>query len=75
MTEPHVISYEALLARVQTIFERAGVRPESAQAVARVIVAGERDNCKSHGIYRVEGCLLGNGGGKTAAPPLIILAL
>lgn len=57
MAEPHVISYEALLARVQTIFERAGVRPESAQAVARVIVAGERDNCKSHGIYRVEGCL------------------
>lgn len=57
MAEQNVISYEALLARVETIFERAGVRPESARAVARVIVAGERDNCKSHGIYRIEGCL------------------
>ena len=57
MTQTHMISYEALLARVERIFERAGVRPESAQAVARVIVAGERDNCKSHGIYRIEGCL------------------
>ncbi|MGD9917775.1 MAG: Ldh family oxidoreductase [Paenirhodobacter sp.] len=57
MAEPHLISYEALLARVEKIFERAGVRPASAQAVARVIVAAERDNCKSHGIYRIEGCL------------------
>ncbi len=43
--------------RIETIFERTGVRPESAKAVAGVIAAGERDNCKSHGIYRVEGCL------------------
>lgn len=57
MAEPNITSYEALLKRVETIFQRAGVRPESAKAVARVIAAGERDNCKSHGIYRIEGCL------------------
>ena len=57
MAEQTTVSFDALLARVEAIFVRAGVRPESARDVARVIVAGERDNCKSHGIYRIEGCL------------------
>lgn len=57
MAEQTVISVDDLLARVTSIFETCGVRPESAAAVARVIVAGERDHCKSHGIYRIEGCL------------------
>lgn len=57
MTGPNVISYEALLARVIRIFEKAGVSAANAAAIARVIVAGERDNCKSHGLYRIEGCL------------------
>ncbi|MEZ5797754.1 MAG: Ldh family oxidoreductase [Paracoccaceae bacterium] len=57
MSAANTISYEALLQRVETIFARAGLRPESAAEVARVIAAGERDNCKSHGIYRIEGCL------------------
>ena len=57
MAAPQMIPVAELLDRVQKIFERCGVRPESAAAVAGVIVAGERDNCKSHGIYRVEGCL------------------
>ncbi len=43
------------------------VRPESARAVARVIVAGERDNCKSHAIYRIEGCLRLLAAGKVEA--------
>ncbi|MEH7827679.1 Ldh family oxidoreductase [Gemmobacter denitrificans] len=57
MAEPHRISHDDLLTRIETIFTRAGVRADSAKAVARVIAAGERDNCKSHGIYRIEGCL------------------
>ncbi|MBW0157594.1 Ldh family oxidoreductase [Sedimentimonas flavescens] len=57
MAEQNTVTFDALLARVEAIFVRAGVRPESARDVARVIVAGERDNCKSHGIYRIEGCL------------------
>ena len=43
------------------------VRPESARAAARVIVAGERDNSKSHGIYRIEGCLRLLAAGKVEA--------
>ncbi|OSP54850.1 Ldh family oxidoreductase [Pseudoruegeria sp. SK021] len=57
MAPSQTISVDTLMARVQRIFEKAGVRPQSAAAVAHVIVAGERDNCKSHGIYRIEGCL------------------
>jgi LDH2 family malate/lactate/ureidoglycolate dehydrogenase len=57
MTDPATVSVDALLARVTGIFERCGVRPDAAASVARVIVAGERDACKSHGIYRIEGCL------------------
>lgn len=57
MAEQRYISIDALLERVRKIFENCGMRPENAEAVARVIVAGERDNCKSHGIYRIEGCL------------------
>lgn len=51
------MTIDELEARVRRIFSNCGVRSETAAAVARVIAAGERDNCKSHGIYRVEGCL------------------
>ncbi|QPM92506.1 Ldh family oxidoreductase [Pseudooceanicola algae] len=51
------ISVQTLQERVRAILEAGGVRRESAEAVAGVIVAGERDNCKSHGVYRIEGCL------------------
>lgn len=57
MTHPAPVPVDVLLARVTDIFVRCGVRPDSAVSVARVIVAGERDACKSHGIYRIEGCL------------------
>lgn len=51
------ISIRDLEDRVTGIFTTAGIRAQTARAMARVIVAGERDNCKSHGIYRIEGCL------------------
>lgn len=50
-------SIEALQSRVQAIFSRAGMNDTQADALARVITAGERDACKSHGIYRIEGVL------------------
>lgn len=43
--------------RVTAIFLRAGLNEVQAPALARVIVAGERDACTSHGIYRIEGVL------------------
>lgn len=74
MDQPDPVSVEALLARVERIFVKAGLRAENARDVARVIVAGERDNCKSHGIYRIEGCLRVLAAGKVspdAVPQLV----
>ncbi|MFP3442265.1 Ldh family oxidoreductase, partial [Pantoea sp. SIMBA_133] len=42
---------------VETILLKGGLSPLHANALTRVIVAGERDACKSHGVYRIEGCL------------------
>lgn len=53
----HSIPTEALLQRVEAIFRRAGMNEVQAGALARVITAGERDGCKSHGIYRIDGTL------------------
>lgn len=36
---------------------KAGLSPEQAEPVARVITAGERDECFSHGLYRLPGCV------------------
>lgn len=43
--------------QVVRIFQGAGFSPVQAAALAQVIVAGERDGCTSHGIYRIDGCL------------------
>jgi delta1-piperideine-2-carboxylate reductase len=50
-------SITALSERIEAIFRRVGMNALQAQALSQVIVAGERDNCKSHGVYRVEGVL------------------
>lgn len=51
------MSVAELRARIEGIFRRAGLSAGQAGAVARVIAAGERDGCASHGVYRIEGCL------------------
>lgn len=48
---------DALQGRVRAILARAGMNDVQADALSRVITAGERDACKSHGIYRIEGVL------------------
>lgn len=60
------LSVVELTRRVETIFRRSGLRAGPAASVARVIAAGERDGCKSHGIYRIEGCLRTIKAGKVA---------
>lgn len=50
-------SIEALKARVSEILRRAGMSDLQAGALSRVITAGERDACTSHGIYRIDGIL------------------
>ncbi|MFC3076199.1 Ldh family oxidoreductase [Shinella pollutisoli] len=57
MTETTTLTVEALAERVAAIFRRTGLNDVQAGALARVIVAGERDACKSHGVYRIEGAL------------------
>lgn len=60
--------------RITQILLTCGMVEIQAGAVARVIVAGERDACKSHGVFRVEGVLRTLKAGKvsgTAAPKLV----
>jgi len=57
MTDTSTLTLAELEARVVAIFRKAGMNAIQAAAVTRVITAGERDACKSHGIYRIEGVL------------------
>lgn len=52
-----VVGVDELTKRIEAIFRKAGIAEANAAAMARVIAAGERDHCKSHGIYRIDGCL------------------
>jgi delta1-piperideine-2-carboxylate reductase len=45
LTKVHELAVRAL--------KRHGANDEHAQAIARIIVAGERDECFSHGVYRL----------------------
>jgi len=51
------VAAEDLTEIVTVIFRKIGFNAVQAGPMAKVIVAGERDACKSHGIYRIEGCL------------------
>lgn len=68
-----VLSIQMLQARVEAIFRRAGMNDVQAGALARVIVAGERDACTSHGIYRIEGVLRTIKAGKVRGDALPVL--
>jgi LDH2 family malate/lactate/ureidoglycolate dehydrogenase len=52
-----ILTVDALHERVDAIFRKAGLNATQAGSIARVIVAAERDACKSHGVYRIEGAL------------------
>jgi delta1-piperideine-2-carboxylate reductase len=57
MSETTTFTIEQLREKILAILHKGGLSELQAQAVARVILAGERDHCKSHGIYRVEAVL------------------
>lgn len=74
MSDQFSLSIAELQDRVTAILMNAGVSEAQAVPVARVITAGERDACKSHGIYRIEGILRTIRAGKVkkdAVPSLI----
>nr|CAD6436711.1 oxidoreductase [Rhizobium sp. Q54] len=75
MMETSTSTIAALQERVEAIFLRNGLSALQAGAVARVIVAGERDACKSHGIYRIEGTLRTVKAGKVKPDAVPILDL
>ena len=69
-----LLDFDTLKGRIEAIFARAGLAPLHAAALARVIAAGERDGAKSHGLYRIEGCLRTLAAGKVspdAVPELL----
>jgi LDH2 family malate/lactate/ureidoglycolate dehydrogenase len=41
----------------RSVLTRHGLHPGQADALARVLTAGERDECRSHGLYRLPGCV------------------
>lgn len=57
MSGTTTLSIDRLDALVREIFHKAGMSAAHAGALARVIVAAERDGCKSHGIHRIDVCL------------------
>ena len=75
MTQASVLTVAALYERVEAIFRKAGLNAVQAGALARVIVAGERDACKSHGIYRIEGALRTVKAGKVKPDAVPVLDL
>lgn len=68
-----MVTVAALTRDVEAIFARAGFSRPQGEALARTIVAGERDGCKSHGIYRIAGCLRTLAAGKVVpdADPVV----
>ena len=54
---PPVVDVATLHERVDAILRRAGLNAVQSGAVARVIVAAQRDACTAHGVYRIEGLL------------------
>lgn len=67
MTQTTTLTYEALQQMIGEIFIKAGFSSAAAGSLATTIAAGERDACKSHGIYRIEGCLRTVKAGKVVA--------
>lgn len=47
---------EELLALARRVFQRLGLSTAHAEAMARTVVAGQRDECPSHGVYRILSC-------------------
>lgn len=57
MSGSKLLSVAEVDALLQAVFLKAGFTPAHAGAIARTVMAGERDGCTSHGVYRVDLCL------------------
>ncbi|WP_322044870.1 Ldh family oxidoreductase [Paraburkholderia sp. J67] len=52
-----VLSLDELFALARKVLVHHGVSESHADAIARVITQGQRDECHSHGLYRLLGCV------------------
>ena len=66
MSQAAILSFNELKETIAGIFLGAGFSPLAANSLATTLAAGERDACKSHGVYRIEGCLRTVKAGKVA---------
>lgn len=57
MTEEVTLSLDEVLRLSIDVLEAGGLSPEHARAIAAVVHAGQRDECHSHGVYRLLGCV------------------
>ncbi|WP_435169257.1 Ldh family oxidoreductase [Falsirhodobacter sp. 1013] len=57
MTARGPVTVETLTTMIEEIFRNAGLSARQAAATARVIALAEQDDCTSHGVYRLAGCL------------------
>ncbi len=70
MTDGAIFTTEALARRIGAIFRACGLNAVQAEAIAGVIATAERDACKSHGLYRIEGVLRTLRAGKVSGDAL-----
>ncbi len=56
-TDHVTLSIDDVFQMALQVLLQAGLSPEQAEPVATVITAGERDECFSHGLYRLPGCV------------------
>ncbi|WP_029030285.1 Ldh family oxidoreductase [Salinarimonas rosea] len=51
------LSLDEVLALCHEVLRAAGLSPEQTESVARVVWAAQRDECQSHGVWRLLGCV------------------
>jgi len=57
MSEDVTLSLDEVLRLSIDVLEAGGLSSDQARAIAAVIHAGQRDECHSHGVYRLLGCV------------------
>lgn len=74
MSEEITISLQDAESLSLTVLQHNGYSQEHAEAITRNVLAAQRDECHSHGLYRLIGCVntARNGGVDTHAMPEII---
>ena len=73
-TDTVTLSLDEVAALSRAVLTRHGLAPDHVEAVTETIVAGERDECAAHGVYRLLGCIntLKTGKVSADAQPVVV---